>query len=308
MNNEFYKLSIDNKTASELGIGAVRGNTATVKTPKGSAVTVIIDKYKGDSWSDLQTTIHKKRWPLTKVISKADNRYNCHSYAWYQQSTSNIYWINGTSIETLIMDQHCAPIPSPSVGDIIVYRNQFNEITHSGVVTSFENGETIITSKWDVKGLYRHSIEDVLSDYYYPSSGYTYSFYRYSNTHTLYYTSVNDTHHVATCNKGNCDYSVQSSHVNTLFSDGDSTHTYYCLTCGHSVTENHSFSSYTDSYGTASVCGDCGYTSYTHIHDYTPWEAYSSSIHRRLCEDCYYMEDEAHVVNSGSGRCEKCGY
>ena len=162
LNNEFYKLSIDNKTASELGISAVRGNTATVKTPKGSAVTVIIDKYKGDSWSDLQTTIHKKRWPLTKVISKADNRYNCHSYAWYSQSTTNKYWMNNPiKYMTDGSYRKCSGNAKGNKVTWVFYNGPaIDSVEHSGIVKEVKGKVVTVESKWGQGPLVSHNLKD----------------------------------------------------------------------------------------------------------------------------------------------------
>lgn len=239
-------------------------------------------------------------------ISEPSYNYNCHSYAWYSQQPSNPYWLDEPSV--LTYDHHCSQISVPRVGDIIVYRNLYNEILHSGIVTGFENGEPIITSKWDVKGLYVHSIENVLPSYYMEELGYTYTFYRYTKNHNLIYTSIDDSYHTALCNKGLCNYAVQSSHVYTLMSGNSTAHTYYCYTCGHTMTENHDYESFTNSLGSGVVCKDCGNMEYRHEHDYIGWDMYSETLHRRMCSECYYMEDEEHTFDPYHGICEKCGY
>lgn len=40
------------------------------------------------------TTYFANLYPQAEVIRPASNTYNCHSYAWYDQSTSNHYWLN----------------------------------------------------------------------------------------------------------------------------------------------------------------------------------------------------------------------
>ncbi len=65
-----------------------------VKTPNGSKVNVIKYSYKGDAWANTLTNQYKKAYPLATLLRNADNRYNCHSYAWYKQKTGNKYWMN----------------------------------------------------------------------------------------------------------------------------------------------------------------------------------------------------------------------
>ena len=40
------------------------------------------------------TNTMASEYPNAVVIRPASNTYNCHSYAWYDQSTSNHYWLN----------------------------------------------------------------------------------------------------------------------------------------------------------------------------------------------------------------------
>lgn len=86
-----------------------------------------------------------------EVIQNPTNRYNCHSYAWYRQSTSNTYWINDASAYR--NDGSYTKSSIPSVGAKIYYEGA----DHSGVVFSLSNNEIII-SKWGHLGLVRHEI------------------------------------------------------------------------------------------------------------------------------------------------------
>lgn len=36
----------------------------------------------------------ENQYPQADVIGQASRKYNCHSYAWYEQSTSNQFWLN----------------------------------------------------------------------------------------------------------------------------------------------------------------------------------------------------------------------
>ena len=68
------------------------------------------------------------------IISNGNCKYNCYLYAWYSQSTSNIYWID----------------------DPLAY---MTDGSYSRVITSAAIDEPlatrIVTSKWGKMGVYR---------------------------------------------------------------------------------------------------------------------------------------------------------
>lgn len=72
-----------------------RDYSGTVTTPKGSAVPVIVTTYE---LSSAKITEYNRyvatRYPRAVRETNASRRYNCHSYAWYSQSTSNTRWMN----------------------------------------------------------------------------------------------------------------------------------------------------------------------------------------------------------------------
>lgn len=69
--------------------------TYTVTTPNGSAVTVL---RRGELLTSSQKTQLnndvKSAYPQATYVSTSTTNYNCHSYAWYSSSTSNINWMN----------------------------------------------------------------------------------------------------------------------------------------------------------------------------------------------------------------------
>jgi hypothetical protein len=69
-----------------------------VYTPNGSRVAVIVDRTEMSSdeiayWNWWVGYVY----PLATWQATATNKYNCHSYAWYSQSTSNNKWMNSPS-------------------------------------------------------------------------------------------------------------------------------------------------------------------------------------------------------------------
>lgn len=84
---------------------ALADYATTVKTPKGTSVQAIV--FTVDFSSTEKTAInnkYKSLYPNATYISTATKKYNCHSYAWYNQSTANAYWINDPNDNTFWTD------------------------------------------------------------------------------------------------------------------------------------------------------------------------------------------------------------
>ena len=116
--------------------------------------------------------------------------YNCHSYAWYQFSNSNPYWI--MDISQFLYDSGCTQIAHTSVQtkDIIIYVDGYGYPLHSGVVYGVSSsGEITICSKWGQAGAYLHPIGRVPKEYCSnPSTGeircYFFRYHDYENQNT----------------------------------------------------------------------------------------------------------------------------
>lgn len=74
------------------------GQRLSVYTPKGTAVTVI---KRGEQLTATQKTQINNQmaslYPNATRLASATTHYNCHSYAWYSNSTNNKYWMNNPS-------------------------------------------------------------------------------------------------------------------------------------------------------------------------------------------------------------------
>lgn len=129
----------------------------TVKTPKGTKVSVIGDPYMGNSWATYVTNDFKMQYPKATVLSQADNRYNCHSYAWYYASTNNVYWMNDPS--AYIKDGSYKNVGAQSnrrVDNRITWTSP--AIIHSGILKGINaDGTYSIYSKWGAGPLMRHT-------------------------------------------------------------------------------------------------------------------------------------------------------
>lgn len=134
-----------------------------VKTPKGSKVSGVYKRspdFTSAEKSNLKKEV-KNMFPNTVFVSDATVKYNCHSYAWYKQSTSNPYWINDAP--DIYIDDGSYKLSTerrPRVG----FKAYYNSGEHSGVVQEIkvvDGAQTfLIQSKWGQLGLYKHSPYD----------------------------------------------------------------------------------------------------------------------------------------------------
>lgn len=134
-----------------------------IYTPNGTSVLVYLRDEMTTQQIDKCNYAGDTLVPEATRIAPSTKKYNCHSYAWYMQSTSNQYWMNypyeyytdGTYEES-----------DGSVGDIICYFDEYGENLHSGIVTSRVTGVSneicgdsdlvTVRSKWGAWGLYDH--------------------------------------------------------------------------------------------------------------------------------------------------------
>lgn len=140
-----------------------------VTTPKGSKVSVIQPQCNHTtSWHDAQDKEIINTYNVTK-ISRGTCKYNCHSYAWYSQSTSNAYWINNPSpymtdgsYKKVLSGLGTSSINVKS-GDRVFWGTNSSPI-HSAVIQSSATGAPLATrtvySKWGKLGVFRHTVSN----------------------------------------------------------------------------------------------------------------------------------------------------
>lgn len=130
-----------------------------VKTPKGTKVKVTKEKYEGDVWSKIVTNYYKKTYPKAKILSSADNRYNCHSYAWYKASTKNRYWMNYPTAYMRDGSYSYVGTKATATGQKVAYKYQkgpTDNCIHSGIAV---NKTGTIKSKWGQAPLMQHNVK-----------------------------------------------------------------------------------------------------------------------------------------------------
>jgi len=132
--------------------------------------------------------------PSAFLIDNGTAAYNCHSYAWYNQSTSNNIWIDYNQYSTndvrlFMTDGSYIQKSGPAPGRIAVYKNSAGEPTHSArvVYQNQFNNLIYVTSKWHAYGLFYHELTDC--EYYDNDTNIT---YWEINPDYVVITSIND--------------------------------------------------------------------------------------------------------------------
>lgn len=215
-----------------------------VLTPNGSQVTVL--EYNDDllDQDDIDEIIAEE---VSLIGSSSYERlddptyhYNCHSYAWYSQSTSNTYWMDDPS--SYVSDGSYVE-STGLAGEIAVYYSKMGGVfVHSAVINyRFNDGSNVsnllVDSKWGRGSLYR--TKGNVNPYVYGDVKY----YRLNSSHTHDYTYnyvwQSYTKHKAYCS---CGSFITQGHF--ISGDVSLSSTYYtCLACGGSATVGFALSS-----------------------------------------------------------------
>lgn len=209
-----------------------------VYTPKGTPVQVL---QRSPDLTQAQKNYYNQYYdalyPNATRLGTATTNYNCHSYAWYQQSTSNPYWMNdptsyytdGSYVES-----------TGNVGEIIVYYDAGGFNLHSGIITARTSGSSngvlgianllTVVSKWGSVGLYEHRGDQCPYTVPYGGTASYIKFYKVApppHTHTYTHTWLNLRQHNSSCLCG--DTRIRPHIVS---SDWDGIGTTTCLDCG----------------------------------------------------------------------------
>lgn len=127
-----------------------------VYTPRGSRVAVYSNSPSlTDSEYQEQINIAQKQFPNASVYGAPNSQYNCHSYAWYQQSINNPYCMYDPS--AYMNDESYFYVARGSWGSAtrLYYPNVPGG--HSAYVKSANSNSAFVTSKWGVGCLMYHS-------------------------------------------------------------------------------------------------------------------------------------------------------
>jgi len=138
----------------------------TIKTPKGTSVTawkVTAERSKEEL--DEADAMVREYYPNAVIVRNATQYYNCHSYAWYNTSSSNHIWLDAPNQETFWNDgsyvyvtsgNHSSSATIPKSAAFSGYRVRYYNDDHSARVYS----STKFIAKWGYGPLVRHSPND----------------------------------------------------------------------------------------------------------------------------------------------------
>ncbi len=157
-NSEIYTKHVGNSLSVQNTTRAGESaSTSSVTTPNGSSVQTYYNR------SPELTTAEKNemyeamasRYPTATYLRAATVKYNCHSYAWHSQSSTNKHWMNNPS-KYMSDGSYYRYTTSPRTGMKAHWYTGdhsgiVSKITYSGGVNTF-----YITSKWGSYGLYEH--------------------------------------------------------------------------------------------------------------------------------------------------------
>ena len=140
-----------------------RDGDSYVYTPNGTSVYVETGEEASQSYISYLNDYGDDWVPEATRIANSSIVYNCHSYAWYLQSTSNPYWMPDPSN---YYTDGSYEISTGEIGDIICYFDDYEGNLHSGIVIGTLEGTSngvcgdadlkIVRSKWGSLGLYEH--------------------------------------------------------------------------------------------------------------------------------------------------------
>ena len=185
-----YKVQAEKESSKEASkefsteTSVVSEQTATcVYTPKGTSVGVVqLGELLTDAEKIEYDNLVKSTYPGIGLLRSATTNYNCHSYAWYSQATSNVYWINDPTPYMTDGSYTYQGTSSGYAGERVYYSTPDN--SHSGIVYNRvagtigpdAYGNVNVLSKWGLYGLVRHSAQNC--PYY--TSGLALQFYKKS--------------------------------------------------------------------------------------------------------------------------------
>lgn len=181
-------------------------------------------------------TFTKQFYTEVEILGEPTGTYNCHSYAWYNNTEFNPYWIEDVGLfANDVHTIHIENIDNAMVGDIIVYLDTDNIILHSAIIVEFDESQVICRSKWGPSVLCEHEYRYIPSDYCAYGNTLLYAVLRVT-AHTWIYEPSSNNQHTRTCTI--CNY-VQTENCNlSITYNNNGTHTATCATCGNTTTSS----------------------------------------------------------------------
>jgi hypothetical protein len=131
-----------------------RDYNSTVRTPNGTSVLVIVMTYEFSSQDIAKANRYvEATYPHAVRETDASRRYNCHSYAWFAQSTSNVRWMNSPGDDQYWGDGSYLLWHPPLVTK---YNTRWSYANGDHSALRFENTGKTVHSKWGTLPRMRH--------------------------------------------------------------------------------------------------------------------------------------------------------
>ena len=146
----------------------------TIHTPKGSSVKVQVYDNEPCTPADLEsyTEYNLDNYPQAIILSPATGKYNCHSYGWIKEDTSNNIWMSNP--DPFLYDGSYDSTTEVKLNYRIVYYKIFilsippwvedTTITIEHTATYVPNSSKPVTSKWGKSPRYAHELTYVPYD------------------------------------------------------------------------------------------------------------------------------------------------
>lgn len=140
-----------------------RYSLVTDETPNGTDITLFMDL----TWADHGTTLNREQiitleytqtYPSLRILAAQSPSYNCHSYAFVFQNTTNRFWLNDPI--AFISDGSYVQTTNNGQGGLrVVYSYQGTDRWHSAITV--QGGPRItVKSKWGPNALFQHYVDD----------------------------------------------------------------------------------------------------------------------------------------------------
>lgn len=128
----------------------------TIVLPNGETVEAWYDRRPDLNAAEVlsNNTVNGAAHPTATRVGEPTRKYNCHSWAWYIQSTGSKYWINDPTPFQSSGNGYVRVYSGYRPGDIIRYTSD----DHSAIIQSLlGNNRYRLISKWGEAGLYEHN-------------------------------------------------------------------------------------------------------------------------------------------------------
>lgn len=136
--------------ASVLGVTDL-GQTIELDLPVDPAELADLEELEEASASIQQ---YQQHWLIRR--GPPDDTSNCHGWVF----TNGKYNIGGRSVPTILDQNNYVQVKETEAGDLVVYRNNTGDISHTGIVRAVLGANDILVeSKWGRMGVYLHPVE-----------------------------------------------------------------------------------------------------------------------------------------------------